>query len=54
MSNFILIPPKPISYPEARTAAEVERLRLEQARSDAFLSLLMARKANGAHPVRVV
>lgn len=55
VSQFILIDPQPIVLePEAQDAAEKERLRLEEVRSDAFLEALLRRKAGSGPVVRTV
>lgn len=55
VSQFVLIDPKPsVLDRDAHDAAEKERLRLEEARSDAFLEELLARKADSPARVRTV
>lgn len=55
MSQFVLIDPQPIVLDrDAMDAEEAERLRVAEARSDAFLAELLARKPDGRPVVRTV
>lgn len=53
--QFIILDPAPIVLDrDAHDAAEAERVRIEEARHDAFLSELLARKGDEAPVVRTL